>query len=152
VVQEARPAGESRDVKITLDVEAPVEVDADRRLLGSAVANLVGNAVKFSHAGSTVRVRAARERDGVLLQVQDECGGLPPGNLEELCEPFVQRGDDRSGFGLGLAIARRAIAAHGGQVSVRNEPGKGCTFEVTLPADVGPRDGGGRAEHDSSPA
>jgi len=139
VVQDARPAAESRDVKITLEVDEPLEVEADRRLLASVVGNLVGNAVKFSQAGGTVRVRAGREGDGALLQVQDECGGLPPGNLDDLFEPFVQRGDNRSGFGLGLAIARQAISAHGGQVSVRNEPGKGCTFEVTLPAKADPR-------------
>jgi signal transduction histidine kinase len=112
-------------VNITLEVEAPLEMDANRRLLGSMVGNLVGNAVKVSHAGSTVRVHAPRERHDVLLQVQDECGGLPPGNLDELFEPFVQPGDNRSGFGLGLAIARQAISTHGGQVPVRNESGKG---------------------------
>jgi signal transduction histidine kinase len=152
VVQETRPAGESRDVRITLDVEAPLVVDADRRLLGSAVGNLVGNAVKFSHAGSTVRVRAARDRDDVLLQVQDECGGLPPGNVDELFEPFVQRGDNRSGFGLGLAIRPSGDlrARWSGVGPERARQG----MHVPGDAACGRRPEGlrGGAEHDSTPA
>jgi signal transduction histidine kinase len=68
------------------------------------------------------------------VEVQDECGGLPA-NIEKLFEPLVQRGEDRNGFGLGLAIVRQAMAAHGGRVSVRNQPGEGCTFVIALPAE-----------------
>jgi signal transduction histidine kinase len=66
--------------------------------------------------------------------VEDACGGLPAGAGAELFEPFVQRGADRSGLGLGLAIARQAIEAHGGTVELRNRPGHGCVFTVRLPA------------------
>ena len=62
------------------------------------------------------------------------CGGLPDGASTELFEPFVQRGTDRSGLGLGLAIVRQAVEAHGGTVAVENLPGRGCVFTVRLPA------------------
>jgi signal transduction histidine kinase len=132
-IEDAQAACQNRKVKIALEVDTLLEVDADRRLLLSTIGNVLSNAVKFSHAGTTVRVRARREDSAVMVEVQDECGGLPTDNTEELFEPFVQRGDNRSGFGLGLGIARQAISAHGGQVSVRNQPGQGCTFVITLP-------------------
>jgi signal transduction histidine kinase len=140
-VEDARAAGESRKVKIVLEADTVLEVEADRRLLLSMIGNLLSNAVKFSQPGTTVRVRARREGSEMTVEVQDECGGLPTDNTEELFEPFVQRGNDRNGFGLGLAIVRQAIAAHGGRVSVRNQPGQGCTFVIALPtqADQGTR-------------
>jgi signal transduction histidine kinase len=138
-VEDAHPSGETRDTKLTLDVGAALEVEADRRLLVSTVGNLLSNAVKFTRPGGTVRVRARRDGGAVTIEVQDECGGLPSEDTEELFEPFVQRGDERSGFGLGLAIVRQAILAHGGRITVQNEPGQGCTFVITLPAEAGPR-------------
>jgi signal transduction histidine kinase len=134
-VEDVRAAAESRDVKIVLERGPGGALAGDRRLLDSAVGNLMSNAVKFTVSGSTVRVRTARSPAAVTLEIQDECGGLPPGDPGELFEPFVQRGDNRTGLGLGLAIVRQAVAAHGGEVSVRNAPGQGCTFVVTLPAE-----------------
>jgi signal transduction histidine kinase len=148
-VEDAQAAGESRMVKISLEADTFLEVEADRRLLLSTIGNLISNAVKFSQPGATVRVRARREGSAMMVEVQDECGGLPTGNIDKLFEPFVQRGGDRNGFGLGLAIVRQAMAAHGARVSVRNQPGQGCTFVLTLPteddrgtpAQVAPKDG-----------
>ncbi len=134
VIEDMEAAGESRKVRLSTAIEAPLAIAGDRRLLQSAFGNLVGNAVKFTRAGGTVQVRAARRGDALAVEVEDECGGLPPGDPEELFEPFVQRGEVRNGFGLGLAIVRQAVSAHGGHVAVRNEPGQGCTFVVTLPA------------------
>jgi signal transduction histidine kinase len=134
-VEDARADGESRMVMISLEADTVLKVQADRRLLVSTIGNLLSNAVKFSQAGATVRVRAKREGSAVMVEVEDECGGLPTGNIETLFEPFVQRGEDRNGFGLGLAIVRQAMTAHGGRVSIRNEPGQGCTFVLTLPTE-----------------
>jgi signal transduction histidine kinase len=134
-VEEARAAGETRKVKIELDVDASLEVETDPRLLFSTIGNVLSNAVKFSQAGARVRVRARREGSLMVVAVEDECGGLPAGNIEELFEPFVRRGEDGNGLGLGLAIVRRALSALGGRVSVRNRPGHGCTFLITLPTE-----------------
>src|SRR5665647_1704034 len=86
-------------------------VDADRQMLGSAISNLLQNAFKFSrgHGKVSLTARAAGER--VLIEVEDECGGLPAGKAEELFQPFKQKGANRSGLGLGLSIGRRAVRA-----------------------------------------
>jgi C4-dicarboxylate-specific signal transduction histidine kinase len=71
--------------------------------------------------------------DRILIDVLDHCGGLPPGSAESMFMPFVQEGQDRSGLGLGLSIARRSVEANGGLLSVRNQPGAGCVFTIDLP-------------------
>ena len=91
--------------------------------------NLLANAVKFTRTGGSVTVRVRPS----LIEVEDECGGLRPEDEKHVFEAFRQAGQDRSGFGLGLAIARAAIEAHGGTLSLRNLPGKGCIFAVSLP-------------------
>jgi signal transduction histidine kinase len=69
----------------------------------------------------------------VLVEVEDECGGLPPGKAAELFRPFQQAGSDRTGLGLGLSITRKSIEANGGLVRVRDIPGTGCVFTIDLP-------------------
>jgi signal transduction histidine kinase len=135
-VEDARASGESKNVTIALEADPQLEMDGDRRLVVSTLGNLLSNAVKFTPAGGVIRVRAHRAPEAVILEVDDECGGLPPGRTDELFEPFVQRGHDRTGFGLGLAIVRQAVSAHGGQVAIQDRSPKGCTFTVTLPTGV----------------
>jgi signal transduction histidine kinase len=72
----------------------------------------------------------------VLIEVEDECGGLPEGKAEALFEPSVQRSADHSGLGLGLLICQRGAKAIGGTIQVRDLPGKGCVFAVELPVAV----------------
>jgi hypothetical protein len=72
----------------------------------------------------------------VLIEVADQCGGLPLGDPDELFRPFAQRGSDRSGLGLGLSITRRGVEANDGTLSVRNRPGKGCVFTINLPLQL----------------
>lgn len=114
-------------------VEAGLVVDADRQLLSSAVANLLQNAFKFGKVQSHVSLTAHAVADRVLIEVQDECGGLPPGKVEELFQPFEQRGSDRTGLGLGLSIIQRSVEASGGKLQVRDLPGSGCVFTINLP-------------------
>jgi signal transduction histidine kinase len=122
-----------RDVALEVRVDDDLQLDADERLLVSAIGNLVQNALKFTHDGGHVEVRAQRQGSAVVVEVEDECGGLPPGKQDELFAPFVTRTPDRRGIGLGLAITRDAVKAHGGEVSVTDLPGKGCVFRMTLP-------------------
>ena len=68
-----------------------------------------------------------------LIEVEDECGGLAPGGSAALFLPFEQRSADRSGLGLGLAIARESVEANGGEIQTRNLPGQGCIFTIALP-------------------
>jgi signal transduction histidine kinase len=108
-------------------------VEADRHILTSVVANLLQNAFKFTRPGGQVSLRASADSDRVRLEVEDECGGLPPGDPQGLFLPFEQRSSDRTGVGLGLAISRRGTEASGGALHVRNKPGAGCVFTVGLP-------------------
>jgi signal transduction histidine kinase len=79
-------------------------------------------------------LRAVVAGDRVLIEVEDECGGLPPGKLAEMFEPFSQRGSDRSGLGLGLSICEKAAKASGGEVRARDLPLRGCVFTLDLPS------------------
>lgn len=127
---------EARARGLTLAV-APVErgldVEVDRQFLAAAVANLLQNAFKFTRPQGLVSLDTFFSTDRVLIEVQDQCGGLPPGKAEELFRPFEQRSVDRTGMGLGLSITRRSVQAIGGELRVRDVPGIGCVFTIDLP-------------------
>jgi signal transduction histidine kinase len=115
------------------EVDPVLQVRANRHLLLAALGNLLQNAFKFSRPHTEVVLTAVTSGDLVLLEVADHCGGLPPGSAELMFSPFSQRSGDRTGLGLGLAIARQSIEADGGVLSVRDVPGVGCVFTIALP-------------------
>jgi diguanylate cyclase (GGDEF)-like protein len=124
----------SHDVHLSIDVGSPdIAVEVDRQILASVLANLVQNAVKFTRARGHVTIRARATSDRVLIEVEDQCGGLPPGKAEDLFRPFEQRGADRKGLGLGLSICLKGVQANQGELYVRDLPGAGCVFTVDLP-------------------
>jgi signal transduction histidine kinase len=123
-----------RDIAVSISIPTGLGVLGDPRLLGSALTNLVQNALKFTRSGGLVAIRAAPDAGGVAIEIEDQCGGLVEKNPEQLFAPFVQRDAKTRGVGLGLAIARQAIQASGGTISVRNLPGQGCVFRVVVPA------------------
>ena len=126
---------------VTLKVVSPdseAEILGDRQNLGAAVRNVLQNAIKFTKPGSTVTLRTIASADRILIQVEDECGGLPEGKSSELFHPFEQRGSDRSGLGLGLAYSQWAVVANGGRIYVRDLPGSGCVFVADLPRQLSP--------------
>jgi len=131
----AADANEKR-IKLAFNAaDAALEVVGDRTLLVSALTNLLQNAIKFTHREGVVAVRTGRDHDGrVLIKVEDECGGLPEGAVENLFAPFVQASHDRTGLGLGLTIAAQVVDAHCGSIDVRDLPGRGCVFSVNMPA------------------
>jgi signal transduction histidine kinase len=110
-----------------------IAIEADRHVLAAVVINLLQNALKFTRAMTTVTLRARATADRVLIEVQDECGGLPQGSIDDLFRPFEQRNADRSGVGLGLAFSRWGAEANRGRIYVRNLPTEGCVFTVDLP-------------------
>ena len=110
-----------------------IDLDADPQVLAGAVANLLQNAFKFTPAGGQVSLRASVVADRVEVDVEDQCGGLPPGKAEQLFDAFLQRGANRSGLGLGLFISRKGIESSGGRIRVRDLPGQGCVFTIDLP-------------------
>ncbi len=128
---EASTDADAKNVAIEISCQ-PLAVMGDPKLLRSAISNLVRNAVKFSRAGGLVALRGHQEEGRVLIEVEDECGGIPPEKAETIFQVFSQAGRDRSGFGLGLAIAKQAVVAHGGTISIRNVAAKGCVFVIDL--------------------
>jgi signal transduction histidine kinase len=129
-----------RGLRITVErVDRGLEVDVDRHLFASAVSNLLQNAFKFTRPAGHVTVRTRSTGDHVAIDVEDECGGLPPGAADAMFRLFQQHGTNHAGLGLGLSISRQAIEADGGKISVRDIPGKGCVFTVEMPLAVGDR-------------
>jgi len=120
------------------EVDKELAVDAHRDLLLSAVGNLLQNAFKFTHAHSEVRLNAYATADRIRIEVEDHCGGLAPGSIEKMFQPFTQLGTDRTGLGLGLAICRNSVEASGGILSCRNVPGTGCVFIIDFPRHTVP--------------
>ena len=116
-----------------VSASSDVLVSVDRQLLASAVTNLLQNAFKFTRPNGHVILRVRATQDRLFIDVEDQCGGLPAGTAAELFAVHEQRGEERSGLGLGLSIAERAARANGGGIRVRNDPGAGCVFTVELP-------------------
>jgi signal transduction histidine kinase len=114
-------------------VDSRLAISGDRDQLYAAVGNLLQNAFKFTESNTEVTLDAYALSDRILIDVKDHCGGLPPGNAEQMFLPFTQRNVDKTGLGLGLSIARSSIEAIDGILSVRDVPGTGCIFTVSLP-------------------
>ncbi|HET9831598.1 MAG TPA: sensor histidine kinase [Vicinamibacterales bacterium] len=95
--------------------------------------NLLTNAFKYTAAGGHVVLRTLHENGRVQFEVEDECGGIPDGSDDPFKAFAAQRQKDRTGLGLGLSIARKAVRMHGGDIYFRNLPGKGCVFVVDVP-------------------
>jgi PAS domain S-box-containing protein len=114
----------------------PLWIDFDQVL--RVLSNLVGNAIKFTPRGGAITVRAEAEPDGdaVRFSVADTGPGIAEAELEQVFERYWQgREGDRRGAGMGLAIARGIVAAHGGSIRAENAPGAGAVFHFTLPVD-----------------
>jgi signal transduction histidine kinase len=125
---------EVKGITLSRSVERDGELSLDLRLVRSALANVVGNAIKYSCTGGTVELRGRVEGGAATIEVEDSCGGLPPDVAARAFAPFVRLDHAESGFGLGLAIAKQATDAHGGTIRVQDIPGKGCVSVLHLPA------------------
>jgi signal transduction histidine kinase len=128
-----------REIRVELDgAPGPCVIPFDPSRMEQVLNNLVGNAVKFSQPGTRVGVTVAREAGSVRTSVADQGPGIPPEELASIFKAFhrgsaeLPRGERSTG--LGLAIARRIVEAHGGTIGVESEVGKGSTFSFTLPA------------------
>ena len=134
---EARTRGCTLSVS---EVDAGLWIDGDRDLLFSALNNLLQNAFKFSPPASQVRLSAYASAARILIDVEDFGAGLAPGQAETMFLPWTQAGEDRSGAGLGLSIAKRSIEANAGTIRVRSKsaPDSGCVFTMDLPRRPAP--------------
>jgi len=124
----------SMDRSVQLNECVPCVTLGARDLIHSAVENVVRNAVKYTADGTAVEIDLFMAGACAVLVVSDRGPGIPPGELERVFEPFYRiSGDTVKGFGLGLAIARRAVMAHGGRISARNREDGGLRVEIELP-------------------
>jgi signal transduction histidine kinase len=131
---DALPGAEAKRIELRVSIRNDDElVVVDARLIRSALGNLLRNAVKYSHAGSAVELRGSIVNQRAVIEIEDSCGGLAPGDVEAAFTPFVRLDTNQSGFGLGLAIAKQAVDAHGGTIRVQNLPEKGCVFVLEFP-------------------
>ena len=134
IIATVRREVESRKLELDVEIDRELEVETDRQFLMSIVSNLVQNALQYTSPGSHVSLRGRCTDGRLVIEVEDQCGGLPPGKIDELFLPFVRGTQKRSGVGLGLSIAIRAVKAINGEIRVRDLPGKGCIFIAELPA------------------
>ena len=129
------PIAKEKSIQLTVNAAAdlpPVRADSARLL--QVFSNLVGNAVKFTQSGGAITLSAVRDDGRVQCSVADNGPGIPAGQIPRLFGKFWQakRGDGR-GVGLGLAIARGIVEAHGGTITVDSEEGKGTVFTFSVP-------------------
>lgn len=132
IVMTAEIEAKSKNQKIEVRIDPNLIIEADQHLFYSAISNIIQNAIKYTHVGGTIQIRANIVKDQVTIEVEDECGGLskPP---DDLFKPFKQHDKNRMGIGLGLTIAQRAIVLNQGTIEVIDRPGKGCIFKIALP-------------------
>lgn len=138
IVTTAHVDAGKRNQTLEVDIDVAIEIEADRQFIMSAVANLVHNAIKYTHNGGKIWLRAEAVADLVRISVEDECGGLDTEKVSALFQPYVQANEDRSGLGLGLAIAQRAVHLSQGTIVVQNKPGRGCVFVIEIPKILTP--------------
>lgn len=115
------------------DVDALLGIRGSRDQLLAALGSLLQNAFKFTHPHSEVTLHAYAAGDRVFVDVKDHCGGLAPGEAQKMFTPFSQRRGDRTDTGMGLSIAKESVEADDGVLTVRDVPGTGCVFTVSLP-------------------
>jgi len=139
VVQQAvdilEPMARARNLTLAADVAGPLLVFCDGDRVQQVLANLVGNAIKFTGEGGAIAVSARRAEGEITVSVSDNGTGIPDDQLPHIFEPYWQADARRKGSaGLGLSIVKAIVEGHGGQVWVETSPGKGSTFYFTLSA------------------
>jgi heavy metal sensor kinase len=138
---------EEKRERLDLDAAGPVEIAADRAILRLAVVNLIDNAIKYAPPGSAVGVAVAADDGTARLAVRDRGPGIAREHQARVFDRFHRadagRSRDAGGAGLGLAIARWAVEAHGGRIEVESADGEGSTFTIVLPIRRDAAQGGG---------
>jgi two-component system sensor histidine kinase KdpD len=129
---------QGRRVETGVPSDLPL-VNVDALLVERVLVNLLDNATKHTQEGAVVRVSAARHDGGVRVEVADDGPGLPPGDEQRIFDKFFRGGGNRpAGFGLGLAICRSIVQAHGGRIWAQSLHPRGASFRFTLPVEGSP--------------
>ena len=138
IADDARFEAQTKGRELRFSGQGEAELRVRGELIQRAFENVIRNAVKYTAEGSSVDVEAWVEQGLFALRVADRGPGVPESDLEAIFEPFYRapNGCSAGGFGLGLAIARRAVTAHGGDIRARNREGGGLVVEIRLPLDL----------------
>jgi PAS domain S-box-containing protein len=141
--EDHRTAFERRGIELSFEQSGgETWIDADETRLAQSIGNVLHNAMKFTPSGGRVEVTVGRSQDRARVTVRDTGVGVPPEQIERLFEPFTQAdggGARQGGLGIGLAIARGLVEAHGGEIEARSEgPGSGFELTVLLPLAAQP--------------
>ncbi len=136
-VESAQTEAVRKAVEIVTEVDPAAGVLGDEGALTEALLNVIGNAVKYSREGGSVRVSAACRDGKVVVSVADTGVGIPATDLQRIFDPFYrgQAGESHiAGAGIGLALTRRIVEAHGGSIVATSDPGRGSQFVIEMPA------------------
>src|SRR5262249_19806120 len=137
-----RPAAQQCHIDLSAEAPQDYRVRADYGRLLQVIGNLLTNAVKFTPAGGRVVLSAKPVAGEIVFAVSDNGPGIAPEVAGHLFERFWQARDvDRRGIGLGLAISKGIVEAHGGQIWVESKPGAGSIFSFSIPARSSSSDG-----------
>jgi CheY-like chemotaxis protein/nitrogen-specific signal transduction histidine kinase len=138
-----RPLAENKKIRLEFHCDhAFPEIILDRSKIGQVLDNLVSNAIKYSHPGTTIEIRTIDDGDQAVVSVRDQGQGIPPEELGKLFKPFkkisVKSTAGEKSTGLGLAIVSKMVKGHDGRVWVESEVGRGSTFYFSLPVTAEP--------------
>ena len=132
-VEQVAPLAEEAGTKIVIEiVSGTPDFAGDENKLSRTLVNLIGNAIKFTQAG-TVTIHVDHVAEAVRFSVRDTGAGIPAEAFERIFEKFGQLDSRKVGTGLGLAFCKLAVEAHGGHIGVESTPGVGSTFAFTIP-------------------
>jgi len=142
-VETLAPQAEGRRLRLIAELTAELDdelpaVACDRDRVLQVIANLVGNAIKFTPPGGEIRIAAARSDGAVRISVSDTGHGIPASQLPRVFDRYWRGHPDSQGAGLGLFLARAIVDAHGGRIWVESAPGAGAAFHFTLPLAAQP--------------
>ncbi|HEX9929783.1 MAG TPA: HAMP domain-containing sensor histidine kinase [Pyrinomonadaceae bacterium] len=139
VLTDCQPVIEEKDFTVEKQIAADLpNISADPNALKQSIQNLVNNALKYSNGSRWIRIAARRERGRVSISVEDKGFGIEPRELRQIFEPFYRGrkavSEQIHGNGLGLSLVKQIIEAHGGEIRVKSETGKGSRFTIEIPA------------------
>lgn len=141
VVQQLKVLAEEKGQTLELDAPAAVPAPVDRVVLSQALSNLVDNAIKYAPPQTGIRIAVRRRGERAELEVSDHGPGIAPEHCARIFDRFYRvdkaRARELGGVGLGLAIARWGVEAHGGAIELESEAGRGSTFRISLPEEKG---------------
>lgn len=137
-VETMQSSADLKHITVNTEMEDKMpDITVDQERIQQVIINIVNNAIKFSPEGSIINIRSKKDKDLVLVEIQDFGRGIPKDKQKKIFKTFFQvdSGMDRKfgGAGLGLAISRGIILAHGGEIWVESTVGKGSTFYFTIP-------------------